>query len=188
MSIDVGIPWERYALVCELAGRLADRNDGLFGKTALQKYVYLLQALFGVDCDYDFPLYTYGPFSADLLGDLDTVEGLGGVRVSYLPAVGGYEIAPGEKSALIRHKAAGFLNQAAPKIDQLLADFGGFSAKDLELRATIVYADRDARRRRHPRSEEALVRTVQGIKPHFTTQTIAGAVRELRRKHYVMLD
>ena len=56
---------------------LATKLDGVspqFGRTVLQKLVYLLHVLYGVNPGYDFELYTYGPFSSQLLSDLDVVS------------------------------------------------------------------------------------------------------------------
>ena len=178
------VPWHRYAVIAELAGRLGGRDTGVFGKTALQKYVYFLQELHGVDCGYEFTLYTYGPFSSELLGDLDVAEVMDGVEVEYLPRVNGYDIRPGTKAEKIRTRAGEFLDHARPAIDGLVDEFGGMLARDLELRAPLVYAARDASRR-GPASEDALVNFVHGIKPRFTTAEIRAALHELREKGHV---
>lgn len=71
------IPWNRYALIADLIRRFDQQRNAL-GKTALQKMVFLLQRVFGLDFDYAYTLYTFGPFCADLARDLDIVAGLGG--------------------------------------------------------------------------------------------------------------
>ena len=109
MKDQLVIPWPRYGLIAELAHRL----DGLspqFGKTVLQKMVFLLQELHDIDCGYDFTLYTYGPFASLLLQDLDLAESLKGVDVHPAEGVaGGYTIKPGEANSWLRAKAGGFL-------------------------------------------------------------------------------
>jgi len=110
MMDSLPIPWNRYGIIAELACRLKGASPQ-FGKTALQKSVYLLQALYGVDCGYDFSLYAYGPFCSDLLGDLDTTGTLGGVQVHALGwGLDGYQIEPGPRSDAIREKAKAFLD------------------------------------------------------------------------------
>jgi hypothetical protein len=182
----LGFPWEQYAVIVELAIRMLERGERL-GKTALQKYVYLLQTVYGIDCDYDFPLYTYGPFSTSLLGDLDAAEGLQGVTVKYLRDINGYEILPGPKADVLKSKAREFLEGASPAIDRLLEEFGGFNARELELRATIVFADRDTRRKGGV-TEDEIVRIVHRIKPHFSQAVIRDAVRELAQAGHVRLN
>lgn len=44
-----------------------------FGKTVLQKLVYLLTTIYVVPTGYEHTLYTYGPFSAELASDVETV-------------------------------------------------------------------------------------------------------------------
>lgn len=186
MKVDLQFPWERYAVITELADQLSDRQTGLFGKTALQKFVYFLQELEEVDCGYEFTLYTYGPFSSELLGDLDIVEVMDGVDIEYIPQVNGYDIHPGRKAGWIRARADRFLEGARPRIERLVESFGELRARDLELRATIVYCDRDARRRGEAVSEASLAKVVRSIKPHFSEHEIRSAVRELEEQRYVL--
>ncbi|MCX5861240.1 MAG: hypothetical protein NTW27_03825 [Deltaproteobacteria bacterium] len=69
-----------------------------------------MQELSGVTTNYQFSLYTHGPFTGQLLGDLDLVETLGAVRVQYvISAFGGYKISPGRELEPIRDKALGEL-------------------------------------------------------------------------------
>ncbi|RKX42659.1 MAG: restriction endonuclease, partial [Thermotogae bacterium] len=137
----INIPWNRYALIVELADRFKERIPK-FGKTLLQKMVYLLQEVYGVNCGYRFELYTYGPFSSELLQDLDLVESLGGVTVvPVISGVGGYMILPGEYSELLKKKAESFLSdeKTLSALDNVVKNFGNYLAKDLELRSTIIY-------------------------------------------------
>jgi len=83
MGCTINIPWHRYALIAELTQRLEGKSSQ-FGKTSLQKIIYLLQELSGVTTNYQFSLYTHGPFTGQILGDLDLVEALGAVRVQYV--------------------------------------------------------------------------------------------------------
>lgn len=174
----------KLAIIAELAHRAEERGQSL-GKVALQKHVYLLQTLYKVDCGYDFSLYTYGPFSSRLLNDLDTVEFLDGVQVHYLGGMSGYRIEPGENNEVIRKSASGFIKDHSEEIDKMLTEFGNFSAKDLELYATIVYAEREAREEEVTIAEHKLVEIVHGIKPHFSEATIKTAVRRLETQGHI---
>ncbi|MGB4289543.1 MAG: restriction endonuclease, partial [Dethiobacteria bacterium] len=60
-----GYPWERYGLIVELTVRMQAISPQ-FGKTAIQKMIYLLQAVYTVDYGYEYSFYTYGPYSFDL--------------------------------------------------------------------------------------------------------------------------
>jgi len=152
MRVTIDIPWQRYALIAELAKRLQDVSPQ-FGKTALQKIVYFLQEIYGLDCGYDFRLYSYGPFAAQLLGDLDIVESIGCVEVRrLLTGTGGYVIRPTEKVDALQKRAGDFLSapQTAKALHAVVDRFGRLSARDLELRATIVYVERDLLRKGKP--------------------------------------
>jgi hypothetical protein len=179
MKTDFEIPYDRYALIAELSRR----SDSL-GRTALQKKVYLLQELFDVNLGYDFTLYTYGPFTSEIISDLDAAEAMGAVRVSsVVTGFGGYEIKPGPDCQRILSKASLFLSKNQDKLDQLFSDFGRYTAKELELRATIIYVDRDLTKLDRPVDE--LVETVHEIKPGFTLEQIESAIAELSAKNYV---
>jgi uncharacterized protein YwgA len=187
MKIYIPVPWNQYGLITELAVGASKRDLNL-GKTALQKHVYFLQTLHEIDCGYEFRLYTYGPFSAELLGDLDGVAGLGGVEVTYQPQVAGYSITPGPKSADIRLQAAEFLSNSSDAIDSVLDEFGRLTAKDLELSATIVYAEREAREMSGKSPEaSSLVDVVRELKPHFSDDQIERSVERLLARSYIDL-
>lgn len=183
MSVSLDFPWEQYALITELAARMQGR--GRLGKTALQKLVYLLQELHGVRTGYEFTLHTYGPFSAGLTYDADLVDAMGGIRATYDPQINGYDIAPGPKAEWMRGRAAEFLEASAHALEEVVAEFGRFGARELELRATIVYADRELRQRQPP-TGDALVGRVAEIKPHFSRGEIAAVVESMARKGYVL--
>jgi len=187
MACSVNTPWHRYALVADLTRRLEGKSPW-FGKTALQKMVYILQEAFGVDCGYRFQLYTHGPFTSQLLADLDLVESFGAVRVNYVPSSGGfsgYKIAAAEKNAAIRSKGERFLDQHRDSIDNLVDQYGSLTTKDLELRATIIYADKDADRSGRSLTREELIDLVKRIKPRFSESTIAEALSELESNDHV---
>lgn len=142
----LGFTMEKYGLIAELAYRL-NNLELRFGKTALQKLVYLLQELYNVKVGYDFSLYTYGPFSSELLSDLDFVESLHGVEVGFIPEIHGYKIFPGKANESVRTKAKHFLETASVSINKIINDFGDFNAKELELRSTIIFVNRDLKRK-----------------------------------------
>ena len=133
--------------------------------------IFLLQRSFGVDCDYSYTLYTYGPYSADVARDLDIVAGLGGAQVRHDLAGPGCEIHPGP--------ASDDLKAIGPKLDRLVADFGAYTAKDLELRSTLLYLSRPGR------SRPELIRQVHQVKPHFNRAHIEEAFAELEMKGYI---
>lgn len=107
-----------------------------------------------------------------------------GVEVGADQRRGGFHISPGTQSQSIRQMAAESVRPHLGAIEQVAEEFGGMSAKELELRATLVFAERDARRRGNPLAEDELVEVVHEIKPNFSNEQIRAALHELRaRKH-----
>ncbi len=86
-----------------------------------------------------FEFYTYGPFSATLMGDLDYTDSLGAVRVAPVPT-GGYCIEPGDQSSAIQERAHDFLSEHRAAVDEVIGVFGKCSAARLELLGTVHYA------------------------------------------------
>lgn len=186
---DLKIPWERYALITELADRLS-KTKTQFGKTMLQKLVFLLQELYDLKLGYDFELYTYGPFCTQLLIDLDQVEALNGVEVKpVVSGFGGYQIEPAEKKDFIREKGTSLLERkdVSNDLDELIRHFGGLLAVDLELRATIVYVVNDHKRQGQDLTLAQIARIVGEIKPKFSEKLIEDAIVELSEKGYIEL-
>lgn len=187
MACSLNIPWHRYALVADLARRLENKSP-TFGKSTLQKLVYILQVAFGVKCGYSFQLQTYGPYTSQLLADLDLVEHFRAVRVSYVSRSEGnfdYRITAAERNDVIRAKGAPFLDQSRSSIDKLVEEFGDLSPKDLDLRAMIIRADRDARRSGDTLTRDEFIALVKGVRPKRSEGTISEALSELERNGHV---
>ncbi len=186
----LNIPWNKYALITYLAKSLQNK-PAQFGKTALQKMVYLFQTIYQTDCGYDFEFYTYGPFTSRLMDDLDFTEHIGGVKIcSVDTGKGGYEIVPGNDAEDILKRGNEFFSppDIEDKFRRLLDNFGSFSATELELRSTIVYVDRDLQVRHSRSSEEEIVDLVKEIKPKFSPEEIQLAVEELEKKGFICKD
>jgi uncharacterized protein len=186
VNTTVNVPWKRYALIAELAKRL----NGIcpqFGKTALQKLVFLLQEVYRIDCGYDFQLYSYGPFDAQLLSDLDLVEAWNCVSVQ--PVMAGYEIHPTAKVDSLHEKAADFFENPDTEkaLCSLISDYGTMTARELELRATTVYVSQDLGKKQTPLTKE-LLELVKKIKPKFFESEIVDAIEELKDKDHIYVS
>lgn len=189
MKVSLDIPWQRYALIAELTRRCEGRCPQ-FGKTVLQKLMYLLQEIFHIECGYDFDIYAYGPFTSQLLHDLDIVEHAGAVKVRHvISMLGGYEIVPAEQADTLIEKGSEFLNREEVRraIDILVNEFGHFSAKALELRSTIIYVHRESQRQDKSPTTNDIMNIVKQIKPKFTNEEIRNAIKDLKTKNYLEL-
>ena len=180
-SLRFKVPWERYGLVSAVVRELSPKSPQL-GKTVLQKIVYLLQALAGVQSEYRFRFYTYGPFSVELLQDLDLVEGLEGIKIHRVVSLtGGFDIEPGENADGLILKASSLLEEqgANGAISRIVEDFGHLPARDLELRATVVYVVRDLQRREESVEKSRVMKLVENLKPRFEKQEIEKSISDL---------
>jgi uncharacterized protein len=179
MTAALSESWDRYALLVDLATRL--HAKGYLGKKALQKLVYLLQELENVPAGYRFRFFTYGPFSDDLAFALDVVEGIGGLKITYDQNMNTYEIMPGRAASNVLEKGRGFLEKHRPAIDHLIDHFGGRTAMELELIATIVYL-LDAK---GEMNDDNLVTAVLELKPKYERGRVKRVIEDLAARGYI---
>jgi hypothetical protein len=174
--------WLRLGLLSELI----EQAPGQLGRTAVMKLAYLLQVVKEVPLGYDFRLYTYGPFESDVLSDLGVAESLGAIQsqIVYFPSGSGYgyefRVGPGRETVMKRAGAG--LTRYQPDIRWALEEFGRQSAADLELITTIIYADREATRRKDRLSLEELGRKVKEVKPRFADRYIMAKIEDMASK------
>jgi hypothetical protein len=117
--------------------------------------------------------------------DLDQVDALGGVAVnSVISGKGGYNIVPGPENESVQKNATTFLTRNSEKINKLINEFGGFSAKELELRSTIHYVYKENKKI----TNEDLIKTVKEIKPKFSAEEISFSIKELIEKGLITLN
>ena len=172
MGIKFSERWNQYGIIAELAVKLKDISPQ-FGKTVLQKMIYILQEVYEIPCDYEFVLYNYGPYSGDLAKDLSFFASMDGVKVDWSQNLG-YKILPAAKTDHFRQRAQEFLNKYDVKIDEAIDIFGRMNAKELELRSTIIYVFKES-----PMDNKSMISRVKEIKPHFTEDEIESAIEQL---------
>lgn len=158
------------------------------GRTALMKFAYLLQTVRGVPLGYDFELYTYGPYDVSVLSDLSqaiTFEAIKSQTV-YFSSGYGYEYSANESGLADVCKDAGEdLEKVLADIEWVLDEFGSDTASRLELVSTVIFAEREMRRKRQTPAKDVLCKAVKGIKPYFTEDVIEQTIDELSGKQLV---
>ena len=165
---------KKLAILVEIADRKTGRR-GRLGKTAMQKLLFLLQDVYKVNCGYYFQLYTYGPYDSTVMQDIDYAQDIGLLNVEYREDRG-YEIRPGAKADAVENERATIREELEDRLDDLFKNFGDMNAKDLELRATLLYV----RLRGGKQSDEAVVATTAKLKPGFSEPAIKSAFEELK--------
>ncbi len=148
---------------------IAKRKSGL-GKTAIMKYLYILQTVYNVPLGYNFGLYTYGPFATEVLDDLDYADANKIIIMETVEtAVGtGYSI----QSSPEYEDNNNFASKYNEQLDAMLGIFEDDCAKDLELSATIIYMYRNAKRNKWRTDEDNIVSDVYDVKPYFKKKVI----------------
>ena len=169
-----------------LITRLAEKSPQL-GRTALMKFCYFLQIIRRVPLGYSFTLYSYGPFDADVLSDLDAAEAMGGItsQIVYYPGGYGYRIAPGSQTQGAKRWGADFLKQHEADLDWVIDEFGAFSSAQLELASTIIYSDREAAIKSESLNRSELSQRVHDVKPHFSLAQINSLLDTLDSRGFL---
>ena len=127
---------------------------------------------------YRFSLYTYGPYSAEVLADLEYAKLRKQVDVEYLgDPHGGFKITPGGKAGSSGMQT-GAIGNYSDKLRDLVEHFGAFNARDLELRTTSIFLWKRIRPTK-PENLNSVVETVRHLKPHFSEMTIRSAINSL---------
>jgi hypothetical protein len=167
----------RQQLPLELAGLLEGKSPQ-FGKTAFMKMAYLLQELYEVPLGYRFSLYTYGPYSAEVLADLEYANLRKQVEVEYLgDPQGGFRITPTEvaSGSNLQNEPIAMYSHV---LDELVEHFGSFNARELELRTTSIFLWKRIRPKK-PEEVSTLIEAVRHLKPHFSNMVIRSAIDDL---------
>jgi uncharacterized protein len=155
---------------------------GNFGRTAVMKLCYFLQTLRRVPLGYRFTLYSYGPFDADVLGDLDYAEAVDAITskvVHYASGAYGYQISLSKNAEALKTRAKDFLTQYCADIDWVIKQFGDLGSGDLELASTIVFVDREVTHRGSNQSLKELIDRVHAIKPHFSETQVRNLAQKI---------
>ncbi len=169
--------WNRVGLISKLA-QMSQRGTMQFGKTAVMKYVFILQEVYHVPCGYKFSLYTYGPYCTDVLSDLDYTEAMDGIKLYNIGA--GYSVEPSLKAEEYIKKAKDFLIKNKSSINEVVELFGGMTARDLELRSTIIYIYKNYLSNRWEISSTDIAADVRELKPHFSFEEVLRAFDQLK--------
>lgn len=187
MKSTFDIPWRRYALIPELIKRVAAVKNTKFGNTSLQKLVFILQEAYHINCGYDFRLSSCGPFDTQLFSDLALVEHWGCVKILLLSTNGvRCRILPTQNIDRIRDKATEFLDNHDTKkaLDSLICKYGTMGSVYLNICATIIYVERELKRKGRTPTLDEICSVVEGINPKFSRQPIAKLMSKIweRRK------
>lgn len=164
---------KRFNIIHELAVRKPE-----LGKTAMVKYLFLLQQVYKLPLNYDFEIYTYGPYASEVMEDISLAERQDVISIETVPY-------PGHMGYSIRAKNytddKNFSTDVENGITELLELFGGKKAKELELSTTIIYLYHNSKMNSWDCDKETITNYVHEIKPHFTLETIEDEYDNLEK-------
>ena len=163
----------RAAILIDLIQRLRE-HDNWCGETSIQKAVYLLQEVAGVDLGFEYILYKHGPFSFDLRDELTTqransliaLEPQGGYGPRFRTTPEGNALA--SRFTKTRENYESQLKWASDAI-------GTKGIFEIEALATAVWVTRAASAET---DAEARAKCLHEIKPHFTLDEALAAVTD----------
>jgi len=168
LTLDPRTCFQKNAFITYLVGKLELlKSPLLLDNAAIQRLVYVLQEIFAVPLAYDFSLYNYGPYSADLTGDIEYTEYLGGIKTydyEDASATGSTVLKTGEKSAHFSKEALDFLRQnRVDNLDETLAKIKDFTSQELDVLSTLhmIYDGLDEKEI----TKEFLVSRLREVKP-----------------------
>ncbi|GAV23387.1 hypothetical protein [Carboxydothermus pertinax] len=176
------LTWNKYGLIIYLVKELQKVSPQI-GKTVIQKMVYILTELFNVPTGYEFSLYTYGPYSSELAEDISFVAALDGIKVKSSKKFG-YEIKVGSRSREIIKEAESFIKDYMSNIKQAVEAFGSLTARELELRSTLIYIAVNESNL----SKDGIIKKFKVLKPYFTYEEIEKALNDLIEKKFIKLE
>lgn len=145
------------------------------GKTAMMKYIFLLQKVYKVPLGYDFEIYTYGPYASEVMEDIDYANYQDVISIEsagYPAGHSGYHLSPSSKIEMTVDKEKEFITKYEQDIQEVIELFGDKSAKELELTTTIIYLYRTYIANQWSCTSETISENVHDIKPHFDIDTI----------------
>lgn len=158
----------RADLIAEFAKRRQGK-DARFGKTAAQKFAFLLQEVYGVNLGYRFSLYTYGPYDSAVMSDIDDAISRKLVQ-SEFDLDRGYDITPGTPD-----EASSLPDDLKEPLDEVFKHFGKSTARELEMYSTLVLIGQQEQ----TVDESTLIRLFRKVKPRFTEDVLQRAIGHL---------
>ena len=155
-----------------LIAKIAKEQPNI-GKTAMMKCLYLLQIVEKVPLNYSFEIHTYGPYSSDVMSEIDYANQEGYISVSgilYPTGQFGYSINCDTQGEVLTKASEVDIYQ--PQIDSVVHAFAGKTAKELELLSTIIFTICRYGKNGWPMSKADICDAVKEIKPQFTLDEI----------------
>lgn len=167
------------ALVIREAAKAAKENHGYVGRTAVQKIMYFLNAK-GVPMGYRFDLYHYGPFSDQVISDIDWLVADDVIAEQSQKPEKYSNYAPGEGAEEFLAKFDQTLAPITNQVKETVSLLAPMKPEKLELLATLDYIYRQEKSAGKTPLKQAVVSRLQKVKPDkFTQEDVEQAYDEM---------
>lgn len=165
-----------------LISKIVDERPYL-GKTAMMKFIFILQQVYKVPLGYDYEIYTYGPYSSDVMEDIQLASDFNAISMNtvvYPTGHSGYELKPTTKTTKTIKQEQDFIDRYSDSISNVISLFGDKTAKELELSSTIIYIYSNYAHYKLDISINEVSKSVKKIKPHFDIELIKDEYENLK--------
>jgi hypothetical protein len=170
---------KRTSIILELLDALK-KSGSWCGETHLQKAMYFLQEMAGVQTDFTYILYKHGPFSFDFRDELTSMRADGLLELCSQPYPYGPSLCVTEVGNKLRANYPKTLDRYKNKIAFTAQQLGDKGVAELERLATALYVIK-----KHPRENMHKVgEMIQALKPHISPEQSRAAADEVKE----MLD
>ena len=165
----------------EVILRMIEKKPEL-GKTAVMKMVFILQYVYKMKLGYSFDIYTYGPYTAEVSDDLDSLICGRFIDAETYPYNNTlcYVFTANKKLKDLKSTLSPDDEQ---KISTVLKLFGDKKAKELELDSTIIYMKNSYVKNGWGDTKADIIKDVNEIKPHFSLDNIGRAYDILEKNN-----
>lgn len=159
---------EQEKVVLQIVSRLTKASKGPC-KKKVQKIIYLIEEK-GIDLGFDYKIYMYGPYSADLDYTLCSLKAEHRLNITY-----------GSNGHILNCAKKPEENLSREMLN-VIQVFGHKTSRQLEVITTALYAQRNIT----DKSDDNIVESVKKIKgSKFSDKTIHNAIQFLREEAYV---
>ncbi len=153
----------RIKLLIYILDKLNKRMDRS-GETAIQKLIYLMIMKNNVTFDYEYIIYDYGPWSFELMKDIEFLENAHLINKHSDPSGYGSKIVPNKEMNFVSEyldKTVRKRTRWDQKIVDIIDSYSRMPAKQLALLTTFIYIYN-----KHPgKNEKEIIDLVKMIKP-----------------------
>jgi len=167
---------QRQAVILALGDALLEHGSWC-GETHLQKASYFLEELTEVSLGLDFILYKHGPFSFELRDEITAMRADGLLEMRDQPYPYGPTLLTTKNGRKLMERWPKTLTEYRKRIQFVARKLGAVGVAELERVATALYV------RKSYAEEDASksARRINELKPHFSIEEVAGAVRTVDR-------